>query len=54
VDASGDIESMNLLAGQSAGLTTEIKPAAAIVHELISQATAIMTASLGAMSAKNA
>ena len=54
VDASGDIESMNLLAGQSAGLTTEIKPAAAIVHELISQATAIMSARLGAMSAKSA
>jgi nitronate monooxygenase len=54
VDASGDIESMNLLAGQSAGQTTEIKPAAAIVHELISQATAIMSARLGAMSAKSA
>ncbi len=34
-DASGDIESMNLLAGQSAGLVNEIKPAAVVVQELV-------------------
>lgn len=34
-DASGDIESMNLLAGQGVGLVNEIKPAATIVRELV-------------------
>lgn len=42
VDASGDIESMNFLAGQSAGLVNEIKPASAIVHELMEEAERIM------------
>ena len=34
-DATGEIESMPLLAGQSAGLVSEIKPAAEIVEELV-------------------
>jgi NAD(P)H-dependent flavin oxidoreductase YrpB (nitropropane dioxygenase family) len=34
VDATGDIESMDLLAGQGVGLVREIKPAAEIVREL--------------------
>jgi NAD(P)H-dependent flavin oxidoreductase YrpB (nitropropane dioxygenase family) len=42
IDANGDIESMNLLAGQSAGLVNEIKPAAAIVQELVEGAEKIM------------
>lgn len=42
IDASGDIESMNLLAGQSAGLVNEIKPAAVIVQELVEGAEKII------------
>ena len=38
VDATGDIESMDLLAGQGVGLVREIKPAAEIVRELIDEA----------------
>lgn len=34
-DTSGDIESMNLLAGQCVGLVSDIKPAATIVRELV-------------------
>jgi nitronate monooxygenase len=41
-DATGDIESMSLLAGQSAGLVNEIKPAGAIVHELVESASRII------------
>ncbi|MBI3853916.1 MAG: nitronate monooxygenase [Verrucomicrobia bacterium] len=41
-DASGDVESMNFLAGQSVGLVHEIKPAAAIVCEMVEQATQII------------
>ena len=41
-DATGDIESMSLLAGQSAGLVNEIKPAASIVHELVESAARII------------
>jgi enoyl-[acyl-carrier protein] reductase II len=36
--ATGDIESMNLLAGQSVGLVHEIKPAATIVRDLVEEA----------------
>lgn len=43
LDASGDIESMNLLAGQSAGLVNEIKPAAVVVRELVEGAEKIIT-----------
>jgi NAD(P)H-dependent flavin oxidoreductase YrpB (nitropropane dioxygenase family) len=38
VDATGDIESMDLLAGQGVGLVREIKPAAEIVRELVDEA----------------
>jgi nitronate monooxygenase len=53
LDATGDIESMNLLAGQSVGLVREIKPAATVVHELIAEASEIIARRLGAMSGKN-
>ena len=42
VDAAGDIESMDLLAGQGVGLVREIKPAAEIVRELIDEARGII------------
>lgn len=42
VDASGDIESMNFLAGQSAGLVNEIMPAQRIVKELVEEAGTII------------
>jgi NAD(P)H-dependent flavin oxidoreductase YrpB (nitropropane dioxygenase family) len=41
-DASGDLDSMALYAGQSAGLVREIKPAAEIVHELVEGAGQII------------
>jgi NAD(P)H-dependent flavin oxidoreductase YrpB (nitropropane dioxygenase family) len=41
-EATGDIESMGLLAGQSVGLVTDIKPAAVIVRELVAGACAII------------
>jgi len=41
-DASGDIESMAMLAGQSVGLVREIKPAGAIVRELVAGARDII------------
>jgi NAD(P)H-dependent flavin oxidoreductase YrpB (nitropropane dioxygenase family) len=41
-DASGDIDSMSLYAGQSVGLTHEIKPAAEIVQELVEGASQII------------
>jgi nitronate monooxygenase len=34
-DTSGDLESMDFLAGQSVGLVKEIKPAAAVVRDLV-------------------
>lgn len=37
-ETTGEIESMSLLAGQSAGLVNEIKPAAAVVRELVDEA----------------
>jgi nitronate monooxygenase len=42
IDARGDIESMNFLAGQSAGLVNEIKPAAVIVQEMVEEAEKII------------
>lgn len=45
--ATGDIESMGLLAGQSVGLVTDIKPAAVIVRELVAGARAIIERRLG-------
>ncbi len=41
-EATGDIESMDLLAGQSVGLVREIKPAAVIVRELVEGARRII------------
>ena len=41
-DASGDIDSMALLAGQGVGLVREIKPAGQIVHELVEEARQII------------
>jgi nitronate monooxygenase len=42
VDATGEIESMGLLAGQSAGLVNEIKPAAEIMREMMEDARRIV------------
>ena len=42
-DASGDIESMNFLAGQSVGLVQEVKPAAEIIREVIEQAAQVFS-----------
>jgi len=38
IHATGDIESMSLLAGQSAGLIDEIRPAAEILRKTINGA----------------
>jgi len=43
VDATGDIESMDLLTGQSVGLVREIKPAGDIVRELVDEAREIIS-----------
>jgi enoyl-[acyl-carrier protein] reductase II len=42
-DASGDIDSMELLAGQGVGLVHEIKPAGQIVHQLVAEAGQIIS-----------
>ena len=42
-EASGDIDSMDLLAGQGVGLVREIKPAGQIVHELVEEASQIIS-----------
>jgi nitronate monooxygenase len=42
-DASGDIDSMDLLAGQSVGLVREAKPAGQIVRELVDEARQIIS-----------
>ena len=41
-DATGDLESMDFLAGQGVGLVTEIKPAAEVVQELVEGARRIL------------
>jgi len=41
-DATGDVESMDFLAGQSVGLVQEIKPAAEIVREVVEQAARVL------------
>ena len=43
VDTTGDIESMDLLAGQGVGLVREIKPAGEIVRELVNEAREIIS-----------
>jgi NAD(P)H-dependent flavin oxidoreductase YrpB (nitropropane dioxygenase family) len=42
-DASGNIDSMDLLAGQSVGLVREVKPAGQIVRELVDEARQIIS-----------
>ncbi len=53
-DASGDIESMDLLAGQSVELVREIKPAGQIVHGLVEEARQIISQRLAGLVAKDA
>ncbi len=45
--ASGDLEAMGMLAGQSAGLVRDVRPAAAIVREIIRDARDLITRRLG-------
>jgi nitronate monooxygenase len=40
--ASGEIESMELLAGQSVGLVNDVKPAGEIVRGMMSEARSII------------
>lgn len=47
VDAGGDIDSMDLLAGQGVGLVDAIKPAGQIVRELVEGAQRIISQGLG-------
>jgi NAD(P)H-dependent flavin oxidoreductase YrpB (nitropropane dioxygenase family) len=42
-DATGDIESMDFLAGQSVGMVREIKPAAEIIRDIVEQAARVLT-----------
>jgi nitronate monooxygenase len=42
-DATGDIESMDFLAGQSAGLVNEITPADEIIREMVEQAERLLS-----------
>jgi enoyl-[acyl-carrier protein] reductase II len=42
-DAKGDIDSMELLAGQSVGLIHEVKPAGQIVGEFVKEAPQIIS-----------
>jgi NAD(P)H-dependent flavin oxidoreductase YrpB (nitropropane dioxygenase family) len=41
--ATGDTDSMDLLAGQGVGPVREIKPAGEIVHELVEEARQIIS-----------
>jgi nitronate monooxygenase len=50
-DASGDIESMDLLAGQGVGLVGEIRPAGQIVRDLVEEARRIVTQRLSVLAA---
>ncbi|HJT45676.1 MAG TPA: nitronate monooxygenase [Chthoniobacterales bacterium] len=47
IDASGDIESMDFLAGQGVGLVHDIKPAGEIVREIVAEAQVIISDRLG-------
>ena len=51
-DASGDIESMDLLAGQGVGLVVEIRPAGQIVRELVEEARQIVSQRLAGLAAR--
>ena len=48
-DATGDIESMDSLAGQSVGLVKEIKPAGEIVREIVAEPEEIISRRLTAL-----
>jgi NAD(P)H-dependent flavin oxidoreductase YrpB (nitropropane dioxygenase family) len=50
-DASGDIESMDLLAGQDVGLVGEIRPAGQIVRDLVEGARQIVLQRLAGLAA---
>jgi NAD(P)H-dependent flavin oxidoreductase YrpB (nitropropane dioxygenase family) len=54
VDARGDIDSMDLLAGQSVGLVREVKPAGQIVRELVEEARQIISQQLAGLVATQA
>jgi NAD(P)H-dependent flavin oxidoreductase YrpB (nitropropane dioxygenase family) len=51
-DANGDIESMDLLAGQGVGLVEEIKPAGQIVRELMEETRQIVSQRLAGLAAR--
>jgi len=53
-DAQGDIDSMDLLAGQGVGLIHEVKPAGQIVGELIAEARQIISQRLAGLIATTA
>src|SRR5262247_1558677 len=53
-DATGDIDSMDLLAGQSAGLIHEVKPAGQVVGEMVAEARQIISQRLAALIATKA
>jgi NAD(P)H-dependent flavin oxidoreductase YrpB (nitropropane dioxygenase family) len=53
-EASGDIESMDLLAGQGVGLVGQIKPAGQIVRELVEEARQIISQRLASLVATGA
>jgi NAD(P)H-dependent flavin oxidoreductase YrpB (nitropropane dioxygenase family) len=53
-DARGDIESMDLLAGQGVGLVGQIKPAGQIVRELVEEARQIVSQRLAGLVARGA
>lgn len=52
-DAAGDIESMDFLAGQGAGLVQEIKPAGEIIREVAAQAEDTLDARLPTITGRN-
>jgi enoyl-[acyl-carrier protein] reductase II len=47
--ATGDLEEMSLLAGESVGLTNRMMPAEDIVHQMMNDAARVITDRLGAM-----
>ena len=51
-DTTGEIESMALLAGQSAGLVNEMKPAGEVVRELVECADRIIRERLGGLASR--
>jgi NAD(P)H-dependent flavin oxidoreductase YrpB (nitropropane dioxygenase family) len=51
-DAKGDIDSMDLLAGQGVGLVREVKPAGQIVRELVEEARQIISQRLATIVAE--